>query len=258
MSRLIWLKSLLWAACGAGAAAIALRLIAGLGATTNLSNFVSWGIWNAAKISIVPLSAGAFVMGDGVAQCGWDEHDVTLTRSFFLGQYEVTNQQYLELVQWAYDNGYVTASTTSVTDNLDGSTAQLVDLSASASEIQFAGGVLSLRDAGHGINPDHPVKAATWFGSAAFCDWLSMREGLPRAYDHVTWQCNGGDPYGAAGYRLPTDGEWEYAAQFNDDRTYPWGNEVPDCSHANWWGRPSGCVGWTSVVGSLQTPLEQT
>ena len=62
MSRLTWLKSLLWAAFGAGVAAIALRLVAGLGATTHLSNFVSWGIWNAVKISIVPLSAGAFVM----------------------------------------------------------------------------------------------------------------------------------------------------------------------------------------------------
>ena len=62
MKRLNWLKSLLWAIFAAGLVAIALRLLAGLGATTHLSNFVSWGIWNAIKFSIVPLSAGAFVM----------------------------------------------------------------------------------------------------------------------------------------------------------------------------------------------------
>ena len=62
MTRLNVLKTVLWAALGAGLAAIVLRLFAGLGATTNLSSLVSWGVWNAVKISIVPLSAGAFVM----------------------------------------------------------------------------------------------------------------------------------------------------------------------------------------------------
>jgi Ni/Fe-hydrogenase subunit HybB-like protein len=62
MKRLNYLKSVLWAVFAAGLVSIALRLFAGLGATTHLSNFVSWGIWNAIKFSIVPLSAGAFVM----------------------------------------------------------------------------------------------------------------------------------------------------------------------------------------------------
>ena len=62
MKRLNYLKSVLWAVFAAGMVALALRLIAGLGATTHLSNFVSWGIWNAIKFSIVPLSGGAFVM----------------------------------------------------------------------------------------------------------------------------------------------------------------------------------------------------
>jgi len=200
---------------------------------------------------MVAVPAGVFTMGDGVAYCGTNQCEVTLTRSFYLGQHEVTNQEYLEAVQWAYDHGYVTATTASVRDNLDGSTQELLDLDGSGCEIAFSGGLFGLRDAGYGINPEHPVKEVTWFGSARYCDWLSLQAGLPRAYQHTgNWACNGGDPYGAQGYRLPTDAEWEYAAQWDDERIYPWGNEGPDCSRANFHHTTGYCVGWTSPVGS--------
>ncbi|MCK4415287.1 MAG: SUMF1/EgtB/PvdO family nonheme iron enzyme [Candidatus Eisenbacteria sp.] len=202
---------------------------------------------------MVAVPAGVFIMGDGVASCGQDEHEVTLTRDFYLGQHEVTNREYLEAVQWAYDHEYVTATTTSVRDNPDGSTQELLDLDGSC-EIAFSNGVFTPRDVGHGINPDHPVKEVTWYGAARYCDWLSLQAGLPRAYQHNgNWACNGGDPYGAPGYRLPTDAEWEYAAQYDDERSYPWGNETPDCSRANFDAYPDSavyCFGWTLPVGS--------
>ena len=138
----------------------------------------------------------------------------------------------------------VTATTTSVSDNLDGSTEEILDLDDPDCEIEFSGGVFSLRDAGHGTNGDHPVKEVTWYGAVAFCDWLNLYGGVARAYDHSTWECNGGDPYNAAGYRLPTDAEWEYAARYDDERIYPWGNQQPDCSRANY----AGCVGWTTAA----------
>ncbi len=201
-------------------------------------------------VAMVYVPAGVFIMGDGVADCGTEQHQVTLTRDFYLGQHEVTNQEYLVAVQWAYDRGYVTATAASVRDNLDGSTEELLDLGGNC-EIAFSAGTFSLRNyAGHGINPDHPVKEATWYGAVRYCDWLSLQAELPRAYQHAgNWACNGGDPYGARGYRLPTDAEWEYAAQWDDERTYPWGNESPDCGRVNYWPA-SACVGWTSPVGS--------
>ncbi|MCK4413809.1 MAG: SUMF1/EgtB/PvdO family nonheme iron enzyme [Candidatus Eisenbacteria sp.] len=201
---------------------------------------------------MVLVPAGTFIMGDGVAYCGVDEHQVTLTRGFYLGQHEVTNQEYLEAVQWAYDHGYVTATIASVMDNLDESTEELLDLDDPDCEIGFSGGIFSLRDAGDGINPDHPAIEVSWYGSVRYCDWLSLQSGLPRAYDVIEnpswedWMCNGGHPYSAEGYRLPTDAEWEYAAQWDDERIYPWGDEDPDCSRANIYG----CVGRTSPVGS--------
>ena len=197
---------------------------------------------------MVEVPAGSFVMGDGSAVCGADERDVTLTRPFRLGRTEVTNQQYLEALRWAYRHGHVTATTASVIDNLDGSSEELLDLDDPEDdcEIKFVNGTFQLRDAGHGLNPDHPVMEVSWFGAAAYCDWLSLIEERPRAYDHATWTCNGGDPYGAAGYRLPTDAEWEFAAQYDDERSYPWGNEAPDAGRAHY-GRPGD---WTAIVGS--------
>lgn len=200
---------------------------------------------------MVLVPAGTFVMGDGLSYCGMDEHEVTLTRDFYLGQHDVTNQEYMEALQWAFDHGHVVASTVSVWDNLDGSTMELLDLDGSGCEISFTGDVFSLRDAGHGINPDHPVLEVTWYGAARYCDWLSLQLDLQRAYEHSgDWSCNGGDPYGAEGYRLATDAEWEYAAQFNDERIYPWGDDAPDCSRANFFDNPEYCAGWTTPVGS--------
>ena len=206
--------------------------------------------------SFVFVPSGTFSMGDGMARCGVDERLVTLTHDFWIGQYEVTNQEYLDLVQWAYDQGYVTATSSSVQDLVDGSKKELVELDSPYCELAFSGGVFTLRDAGHGINPDHPVTEVTWFGAVAYCDWLSVSEGLRRAYDHSDWQCGlDGNPYKANGYRLPTDAEWEYAAQWDDERIYPWGNESPTCSLANY-SYDGLCVGWTTPVGSYPAGVQ--
>jgi formylglycine-generating enzyme required for sulfatase activity len=201
------------------------------------------GPFETPEMVLVP--AGIFMMGDGSAFCGTDQRQVTLTHSFYLGRYEVTNDEYRDALQWAYGNGHVTATSDSVNDNLDGSTALLVDLASSYCQISFSGGVFTV-DPGKG---SYPMVEVSWYGAVAYCDWISLAEGKTRAYDHSTWQCTGGNPYTTVGYRLPTDAEWEYATQYGGERLYPWGNEAPDCSRANC-HVGGDCVGHASVVGS--------
>jgi len=192
--------------------------------------------------TMILVPSGNFTQGDGVAYCGADQRQVLLNRPFYLGQCEVTNQEYRDLLQWAYDQGHITATETSVRDDLDGSSQLLVDLSSGFMNIAFSGGVFSVASG----YEQHPVTSVNWYGAAAYCDWLSMHEGLAREYDHATWLCNGGDPYSAYAYRLPTDAEWEYAAQYNDGRIFPWGNEALDCTRSN----STGCAGHPDAVGS--------
>ena len=42
---------------------------------------------------------------------------------------------------------------------------------------------------------------------------------------------------------LPTDAEWEYTAQYDDERTYPWGNGAADPTLANY----GSTIGWTTA-----------
>jgi formylglycine-generating enzyme required for sulfatase activity len=197
------------------------------------------------------LPAGTFTMGSPPTEPGRHndetQHEVTLTTPFEIQATEVTNQQYAALAQWALDHGHVTATASSLRDALDGSMQELLDLDDSDCEISYSGGTFTV-DAGM---EDHPVKEVTWYGAVAYCDWLSLQAGLPRAYDHDTWQCNGHDPYGAQGYRLPTEAEWEYACRAGSETAFangPITDTVCDdpnldqigwyCGNANDWTHP--------------------
>jgi formylglycine-generating enzyme required for sulfatase activity len=203
-------------------------------------------------VSILP---GTFMMGSPTTELlrNTDEtqHQVTLTHRFYCQATEVTNQQYQDMAQWAYNNGHVTATTSGLYDKLDGSTQLLKSLGLAEYEMTFSAGVFSC------INPDHPVKNVTWYGSVAYCDWLSLQQGLPRAYSHSTWQCNSGNPYTATGYRLPTEAEWEYACRAGTQTPFNTGSCLDAGTEANYNGSSpyTGCppgpyVGWTVPVGT--------
>ena len=131
---------------------------------------------------LVLVERGRFTMGDTWGDGGDSEkppHSVELTYDFLIGKYEVTFDQY----DWfCEETGRKTPS-----DNSWG-------------------------------RGSRPVINVSWNDAIAYCNWLSEKVKLPKAYDS-----NGNlldkdgrittDPSKVVGYRLPTEAEWEYAAR---------------------------------------------
>ncbi len=171
-----------------------------------------------------------FTMGSTV-QSNETPHQVTLTGRFNMASTEVTNAQYVAALQWAYNQGHITATSVSVLDNLDGSIRELLALDCLYCYISFSEGVFSTS------HPDFPVSEISWYGSVAYCDWLSLQDGLPRAYDHSTWSCNSGNSYTASGYRLPTEAEWEFACRAGTTTHFNTGDCLDSGTEANYNGQ---------------------
>ncbi|MCI0470482.1 MAG: SUMF1/EgtB/PvdO family nonheme iron enzyme [Candidatus Aminicenantes bacterium] len=64
-----------------------------------------------------------------------------------------------------------------------------------------------------------PIVGISWENASAYCRWLSGKTDLR--------------------FKLPTEKQWQAAAQGADSRIYPWGDSSPDTSLANF-GSPTG------------------
>jgi len=197
----------------------------------------------AAPEGMMLIPGGEFDMGD--------HHDgmpdalpvhAVYVNSFYMDVYEVTNQRYCAYLNSAYpsqikvDGGIVY----SVEDTGNSYPYFDTDSADPDSQIHFSGGVFTVT----GGKEAHPVREVSWYGAAAMANWRSMEEGRTPCYNLSTWACD----FGANGYRLPTEAEWEYAARAGNHDPYyryPWG-DTASCSDANY----EGCVGETVSVGS--------
>ena len=116
-------------------------------------------------------------------------HPVSLTRPFYLQTTEVSNAQFRQY-KAAHNSGQIE---------------------------------------GNSLNRDHqPVAQVSWQQAAAFCNWLSAREGLPPFYRETNGIITGYNP-SATGYRLPSEAEWAWAARANGAELlkFPWGETFP-------------------------------
>ena len=75
-----------------------------------------------------------------------------------------------------------------------------------------------------------PVEQLSWLAAVKFCNARSLRDGLTPCYDLSTGACD----TSAAGYRLPTEAEWEYACRAGSDGDYSHGNDPPGLTRHAW------------------------
>jgi serine/threonine-protein kinase len=96
------------------------------------------------------------------------------------------------------------------------------------------GGIVHTADRRFEPRPGHaqkPVLQVTWDGARLFCE--------------------------ARGKRLPTEAEWEFAARGSADRSYPWGNALPECDKVVY-GRDPGqpCAGREAAPADVATAAQ--
>jgi len=175
------------------------------------------GMLPASQVASVPegfalIPAGVFQMGDALDGDGSAPvHNVTVSE-FYMGKKEVTKGEWDEVQQWG----------------------------------TLVGGYTSLA-VGAGKGAGYPVTNVSWYDVVKWCNAKSEREGLMPAYytdnaQTVVYRVGNVNvtnvqvKWGANGYRLPTEAEWEKAGRGGlVGKRFPNGNTISE-SVANYYG----------------------
>ncbi|MHC4698344.1 MAG: formylglycine-generating enzyme family protein [Planctomycetota bacterium] len=171
--------------------------------------------------NMVFVQGGSFQMGNIFDGGDPDErpvHEVELS-SFWIGKHEVTIGEFGEFVTAA---GYMTTA-----EERGGCTVFVGPKAEKRPDADW-------RNVYFEQNKHHPVTCVSWYDAVEYCNWRSRNEGFEPCYkgqgDDIT--CD----FGANGYRLPTEAEWEYAARSGGKPyKYAWGNGDPYID-----GKPAG------------------
>jgi sulfatase modifying factor 1 len=167
-------------------------------------------------MALVP--AGSFTMGNCMdPNEGWSGelplHTVYVS-AFYMDKYDVTKALWQTVYNWATNHGY------------------------------------SFDYAGSGKAANHPVQTIDWYDMVKWCNARSEMEGKIPAYytsaaQTVVYRSGDLDISNScvnwnAGYRLPTEAEWEKAARGGaSGQRFPWGNTISE-SQANYYAYPTG------------------
>ena len=165
-------------------------------------------------VNMALITAGTFEMGDAFSEGASYEvpvHEVYVS-AFYMEKYEVTKALWDQVIEWNGGNGY------------------------------------TYDNPGSGKGPNHPVQSINWYDMVKWCNARSEMEGRTPAYytdpalTHI-YKTGQVAPYvnWNAGYRLPTEAEWEKADRGGAcGHRFPW-SDVDTISHsqANYYSDPS-------------------
>ncbi len=153
-------------------------------------------IKNSFGMRLVYIPPGKYAMGSPQSERGREsqetQHEVELTKGFYLGIHEVTVGQFRKFVRNAK---YQTDG------EKDGKGGWGVN---EAGSIEM-NGKYTWKSPGFEQSDDHPVVLVSWNDAKAFCRWLSEKEKKQ--------------------YRLPSEAEWEYACRGGSKTAYAFGND---------------------------------
>lgn len=147
----------------------------------------------------IHIPPGEFTMGstDGLPN-EQPVHKVNLD-GYWMGKYPVTVGQFRKFVN---ETGYIT------------------DAEKGQGSWQYWEGRWIVRLDGNWKNTyfdqgeNHPVVSISWNDASSYCRWIADKLGLP--------------------IQLQTAAQWEKGARGADERIFPWGNEIPDGTRANY------------------------
>ena len=168
------------------------------------------------KFVLIP--PGTFQMGSPETELGpnsYDrpQHTVEISRSFYMGVYEVTQDEY----------------------------QQVMGINPSYFKIvpgQDASGIPWFRRVPGQDTSRFPVDSVSWFDAVVFCNSLSVKDGQAPYYTLTNVQREGDSITSASvsptssghqspessGYRLPTEAEWEYACRAGTTTPFHFGS----------------------------------
>jgi formylglycine-generating enzyme required for sulfatase activity len=152
---------------------------------------------NSIGMTLVLIPPGEFDMGSPESEADRSSsetlHRVRITKPFYLGMYEVTVGQFRMFLE---ARGYKTEA------ERDGKGGY--GMGSDGKWLQMP--KYTWRNAGFMLGEDHPVVNVSWNDAAAFCQWLSGKDGKS--------------------YRLPTEAEWEYACRGGTTTPFHFGAQL--------------------------------